>query len=42
MNKIATESCQPPFTGFAFGLVLITSFAWIAMLFPLWVLLVST
>jgi len=32
------------FTGFAFGLliiVLISSFAWIALLFPLWVLLVS-
>ena len=33
------------FIGFAFGLVLllaITDFAWIALLFPLWVLLVST
>lgn len=33
------------FTGFALGLVLlltITDFAWIALLFPLWVLLVST
>ncbi len=33
------------FVGFAFGLVLlfaITDFAWIALLFPLWVLLVST
>ena len=33
------------FVGFAFGLVLllvITDFAWIALVFPLWVLLVST
>ena len=33
------------FVGFAVGLVLllvITDFAWIALLFPLWVLLVST
>jgi hypothetical protein len=33
------------FVGFAFGLVLLlvmTEFAWITLLFPLWVLLVST
>ena len=33
-----------PYVGFAFGLVLlfaITEFAWIALVFPLWVLLVS-
>ena len=33
-----------PYVGFAFGLVLlfvITEFAWIALLFPLWVLLVN-
>jgi hypothetical protein len=42
--RTAVLSRWVSFVGFAFGLVLllvITDFAWIAMLFPLWVLLVS-
>jgi hypothetical protein len=43
--RTAVLSRWVSFVGFAFGLVLllvITDFAWIAMLFPFWVLLVST
>ena len=43
--RIAVLSRWVSFTGFAFGLamiVLITKSPWIALLFPLWVLLVST
>lgn len=43
--RTAVLSRWVSFVGFAFGLVLllvITDFAWIALLFPLWALLVST
>jgi hypothetical protein len=43
--RTAVLSRWVSFVGFAFGLVLllvVTNFAWIALLFPLWVLLVST
>ena len=43
--RTAVLSRWVSFVGFAFGLaqlLLINSFAWIALLFPLWVLLVST
>jgi hypothetical protein len=43
--RTAVLSHWVSFIGFAFGLVLllvITDFAWIALLFPCWVLLVST
>ena len=43
--RTAVLSRWVSFVGFAFGLVLlvlITRFAWIALVFPLWVLLVST